>query len=437
MSNLRVALVACTLASLASPAVADQWPQWMGPKRDNIWREEGIIKEFPEGGPKILWRTPVAGGYAGPAVVDGRVYVMDYVTSDDVKIANFERKPSSGTERILCLDEATGKELWKVEYPVGYDISYPAGPRCTPTVDGDRVYFLGAEGDFVCMDIAKGTPVWEKNLKKAYGTTSALWGYAAHPLIDGDKIITLAGGEGSHVVAFNKMTGAEIWKAGSQKEQGYVPPSIIHFAGKRQLVIAGPTATRSYDPDTGERYWSVPYEATNGSIIMTPVVQGEHMYVGGYSGKTQMLKLDAAKPGASVVWENKRNLGISPVNVQPFGEDGVIYGHDESGKFFAVEVPSGKRLWEGGGPLGDKAQGSGTSFIVKQAGRFWFFTEFGDLVIGKLSKTGYEEIDRAKGLLEPTGKCFGRKVVWCQPAYANKRAYIRNDKEIICVDLAK
>jgi outer membrane protein assembly factor BamB len=320
---------------------------------------------------------------------------------------------------------------------VKYAISYPAGPRCTPTVDEGNVYFLGAEGNFVCMDIAKGSVVWEKKLKEEYKTTSALWGYAAHPLIDGDKIITLVGGDGSHVVAFNKKTGAEIWKAGSQKEQGYVPPSIITVAGKRQLIVGGPTATRSYDPETGTRYWSVPYEATNGSIIMTPVVSGEHMFVGGYAGKTQMLKLAADKPGAEVVWENKRGLGVSPINVQPFVENGVIYGHDESGKFYAVEVPSGKRLWEGGGPLGDEAKSSGTSFIVKQADRFWFFAETGDLVIGKLSPKGYEEIDRAKNVIEPTGKCFGRPVVWCAPAFANKHAYVRNDKEIICVDLAK
>ena len=431
----RIAL-ALTLGLAAATARADDWPQWMGPNRDNVWRETGLVEKFPSGGPKVLWRTPINGGYAGPAVVGGKVFVSDFKPDAKLDEGNFKRDPSEGVETLMCLDEKTGTVIWKHSYPVKYAISYPAGPRCTPTVDGDRVYFLGAEGNFVWMDIAKGKPVWEKDLKKVYGTGSALWGYAAHPLIDGDKIITLVGGEGSHVVAFHKVTGAEIWKAGSQKEQGYVPPSIVTVAGKRQLIIGGPQHTRSYNPDTGERYWSVPYEASNGSIIMTPIVSGEFMYVGGYDGKTQMLKLDTAKPGASVVWENKRNLGISPVNVQPFGEDGVIYGHDQSGKFYAVEVPSGKRLWEGGGPLGEKAQGSGTSFIVKQGDRFWFFTEFGDLVIGKLSKTGYEEIDRAKGLIEPTGKCFGRKVVWCQPAFANKRAYIRNDKEIICVDLA-
>lgn len=436
-ARIAPALALALALGLAATTRADDWPQWMGPERDNVWRETGIVEKFPAGGPKVLWRTPVAGGYAGPAVAGGKVFVTDFKTDAKLDEGNFKRNPSDGVESVMCLDEATGKEVWKHSYPVKYAISYPAGPRCTPTVDGDRVYFLGAEGNFLCMKIGTGKVVWEKKLKEEYKTDSALWGYAAHPLIDGDKIITLVGGEGSHVVAFDKKTGKEIWKSQTQKEQGYVPPSIITAGGKRQLIVPGPSAVRSLDPETGKRYWSVPYEATSGSIIMTPVVSGEFLYVGGYQGKTQMLKLAADKPDATVVWENKRGLGISPVNVQPFLEDGVIYGHDESGKFYAVEVPGGKRLWEGGGPLGENAKTSGTSFITKNGDRFFFFAETGDLVIGRLSKAGYEEIDRAVGLLEKTNTCFGRAVVWSAPAYANKHAYIRNGKEVICVDLAK
>ena len=107
---------------------ADDWPQWMGPKRDNVWRDEGILEAFPDDGPRVVWRVPVAGGYSGPAVADGRVYLTDYVTKENVKVDNFDRKQFSGTERVLCLDEATGKEIWKHEYPVRYRISYPAGP---------------------------------------------------------------------------------------------------------------------------------------------------------------------------------------------------------------------------------------------------------------------------------------------------------------------
>ena len=142
----------------------------MGPNRDNVWRESGIVEKFPDGGPKVLWRTPIAGGYAGPAVADGKVFITDYVTTDDVKVDNFDRKEFTGQERIQCLDEATGKVLWTHEYPVKYAISYPSGPRCTPNVESNRVYTLGAEGHLVCLNTADGKVIWSHDLKQDYET---------------------------------------------------------------------------------------------------------------------------------------------------------------------------------------------------------------------------------------------------------------------------
>ena len=429
-----------TAMILAPLAVADDWPHWLGPKRDNVWYETGILEKFPKDGPKKLWSFPVGGGYAGPAVVGDLVFITDYVRTDgteDDGNGNFGRGSSTGKERVWCVNRTTGKKVWEYEYPVKYSVSYPAGPRCTPTVDGDNVYTLGAEGMLICFSKADGKKVWEKDLKAEYETKSALWGYAGHPLIDGKKLITLAGGEGSHMVALDKLTGKEIWKSQSQQEQGYVPPTIVEFGGKRQLIAAGPTAIRGLDPETGERLWTTPYSADNGSVIMTPIISGEYMFMGGYKSKNLMLKLDKDKPEVSVVWKDKLKHGIHAVNVQPILHDGTIYGHDESGKLFAFEVPSGKRLWESEDVIGTKSQGSESSFIVKNGDRFFFFTEKGDLVIGKLSKEGYTEIDRAKELVKPTGKAFGRSVVWCQPAFANKTMYVRNDKELVAFDLAK
>lgn len=416
---------------------ADDWPQWMGPKRDNVWRETGLLDKFPPGGPKILWRAPIAGGYAGPAVVGDRVFVTDLVTSDDVKTDNFNREPNKGTERVLAFSVSKGEKLWEYSYPVKYAISYPAGPRCTPTVHEGKVYTLGAEGHLACLDAATGKKIWAKELKDVYKTNSALWGYAAHPLIDGKKLITLAGGEGSHVVALNKDTGEEIWKSQTQSEQGYVPPSIIEAGGVRQLLVPGPSAIRALDPETGARLWTVPYSADNGSIIMTPVRSSEFLFIGGWRTKNLLLKLDSDKPNVMEVWRNKRGMGLSPVNVQPIVVDNIMYGFDETGEMHAVELPSGKRLWTTTKPIvEDKTFGSGTAFIVKQDDRFWLFNELGELIIAKLDAKGYEEISRAK-VIEQTNNAFGRKVVWCMPAFAQKKAFIRNDKELICVDLAK
>jgi outer membrane protein assembly factor BamB len=432
----RFLLACCAVIIVPSPAPADEWPQWMGPQRDNVWREDGVLEVLPAAGPRVVWRVPIAGGYAGAAVAGGRVFVTDYVTAADVKVANFERKTSTGTERVLCLDEATGKLLWKHEYPVTYTIAYPAGPRCTPTVDGDRVYTLGAEGDLFCFDAATGRVVWSRDLKKDYATKAALWGWASHPLVDGEKLVCIAGTATAHAVAFDTRTGKELWRAGTAPEQGYVPPSIIEAAGVRQLVLVKPDGVYAVAPDSGKLLWETPYNADNGSIIMTPVRVGDHLYVGGYQGKNLLLKLKADAPGVDVVWRNKPKQGISAVNVQPFVADGIVYGFHESGELRAMRIPEGDFAWRGGGPLGARPQGSGTAFITRHRDRFFLFTETGDLVIAKLTPAGYEELSRAH-LIEPTNVAFGRPVVWCAPAYANRSIVVRNDAEIIRVSLAQ
>jgi outer membrane protein assembly factor BamB len=431
--------VALIITSLPITSRADDWPQWMGSKRDNVWRETGLLEKFPAGGPRVVWRIPVGGGYAGPAVANGKLFVTDYVTDDNVKVDNFDRNESTGIERVWCLDEATGKEKWHHEYPVRYTMSYPAGPRCTPNVDGDKVYTLGGEGNLICFEIETGKVVWQKNLPKEYGTKTALWGYASHPLIDGNKLICLAGGDGTHVVAFDKNTGAEIWKSSSAPEQGYSPPTIIEAAGKRQLLLVRPSAFSSVDPENGREYWSVPYEATSGSVIMSPVRWGKNVYVGGYSNKSLLVSLGEDPSQVEIEWRDKPQHGISPVNVQPFVSEGVMYGFDQNGRMYAVELPSGKRLWETTEPISKRPVYSGTAFIVRQGDsgdRYWMFTENGDIIIANLTPKGYEEIDRAH-VIERTNNAFGREVVWCMPAFANKRMYVRNDSECICVDLAK
>ena len=438
MTTIRLAALA---ALLAAPAVrGDDWPHWMGPKRDNTWNEAGILEKFPAGGPKKVWSFPVAGGYAGPAVVGDMVYVTDYVTKDKVPEGNWDLAEQTGLERVFAVSAKTGKEVWKHEYAVKYKVSYPAGPRCTPTVDGEVVYTLGTMGDLYALNAKTGKEIWKKNLKDEYKVTKfAIWGYAAHPLVDGKKLIVVAGGTDSQIVALDKATGKELWKAenGTDEGFGYVPPSIVEYAGKRQLLTVVPNAIRALDPETGKRIWATPYSADNGSVIMTPVLSGDYLFFGGWNYKNLLVKLDKTKADAvTVVFKDDKKKGIHAVNVQPFYMDGTMYGHDQDGKLMAVEVATGKRLWETDAVIG-YAKGSDTSFIVKNGDRFFFFAETGDLVIGKLSKEKYEEIDRAKKVIEPTDTAFGRKVVWCQPAFANKTMYVRNGKELVAIDLAK
>jgi outer membrane protein assembly factor BamB len=276
--------------------------------------------------------------------------------------------------------------------------------------------------------------IWSQKLKSVYKTDSPLWGYAAHPLIDGDNLITLAGGEGSQAVALNKKTGQEVWRFGVAKETGYSPPTIIQAGGVRQLILANPQAVNSVNPENGKLYWSIPYTADNGSIIMSPVHSGKHLFIGGYSNRNLLIELASNEPKAKELWRNQAKKGMSPVNVQPMVIGDIVYGCDQSGELMAFEIASGNRLWETSKPISDRPQGSGTAFMVKSGDRFFLFNESGELIIAKISPEGYQELARSN-IIKPTNNAFGREVVWCAPAFANGSIYVRNDEQIVRVPL--
>ena len=312
----------------------------------------------------------------------------------------------------------------------------PHRPACTPTVHDGKVYFLGTEGNLTCLDAAKGTLVWAKDFKKDYGAKTPIWGYAGHPLVDGNKLICVVGGEGSVVVAFDKDSGKEIWKSLSAKEQGYCPPTMIEAGGTKQLLVWHGTAINGLDPETGKKFWSVPVEAAYMMSIMTPRKDGDLLYVGGEGGNGVMIQLAADKPEVKEAWRGTKKNSIYPISMTPFVEDGHMYGVDQDGKLKCVKMATGERLWESAELFDDKPKNAGTAFIVKNGDRFFLFTEHGNLIIAKLSPKGYEEISRAK-LLDPTSVAFGRDVLWSHPAFADGCVFARNDKEIICVSLKK
>ena len=422
---------------VAMPARADDWPQWMGPNRDDVWAETGIVERFPAGGVEVLWRKPIEGGFSGPAVARGKVYVMDYARSaGDSKPTT--RNDLQGKERIHCLDAKTGAEIWKHDYDCSYAISYPAGPRCTPTVHDGKVFALGAMGDLCCLDAQKGTVLWSKNLPKTYGAAVPMWGYAGHPLVYKDLLICTAGGKDSAVVALDPSTGKEVWKALNTSEIGYSPPTVIEAGGVSQLLIFHGKGITSLNPDTGRPYWSEPLVTAYAMAIMAPRKSGDLLFAGGHSGRSLCLKLDPDKPAVTKVWQGSRDVGLAPVSGTPFVENGVAYGIDGDGVFRALRVATGERLWGTSKPVIGKDGGSafeGATFVTKNGNRFFLFGENGDLVIARLSPEKYDEVSRAK-LLDPVGVGLGRKVVWSHPAYADRCVFARNDKEIVCASLA-
>jgi outer membrane protein assembly factor BamB len=441
----RLALLAGVIGGLTGlTARADDWPQWLGPQRDGVWRETGILDKFPAQGPQVRWRTPIGGGYTGPAVAGGKVYITDRVLAEGARNGSnaFARDVVNGSERILCLDEATGKVLWQHEYKSTYEISYPAGPRATPVVDNGKVYALGAMGHLFCLDAANGKVQWSKNLMEDYQIPAPLWGFSAHPLVDGDRLICVVGGKGSVAVAFNKNTGAELWKALTAKEPGYCPPMIFEVGGKRQLIIWHPEAVNGLDPETGKVLWTQPFNVRAGLTVPTPRLTGDKLFVTAFYNGPMMLQLDPDKE-ARVVWRGqssseqpKRTDGLHSIMVTPFIKDGYIYGVCSYGEMRCLKADNGERVWDDLKATGGQLERWGNAFIVAQGDRYFLFNEKGDLIIAKLTPQGYEEISRAH-VIEPTNRMAGRPVVWVHPAFANRSMYIRNDKEIICLSLAQ
>ncbi|MBO0700274.1 MAG: PQQ-like beta-propeller repeat protein [Zavarzinella sp.] len=441
------------LLGLTGAVAADDWPQWLGPKRDGVWRESGIVDKFPEGGPKVLWRTPCGIGYAGPAVAKGKVYLADRVLGEGVTNPEdpFKRTGVQGKDRLLCLDEATGKELWKFEYPVEYRVSYAAGPRCTPTVDGDRVYWLGTMGDLYAVDVKAGKPVWEQHFVKGLGAELPVWGFAGHPLVDGDKVICLVGGdEGRGVVAFDKQSGRIVWKALTIRgDPGYNPPTIFEVNGKRVLVIWHSHAVVGLDPETGKKLWQYDWEIQ--AALTAPnarLVKGSLLFLTSFYNGSLLLDVGGEQP--KVVWKSKSKGGqaaVMPGNTQdlhsiipaPWIQDDHIYGICSYGELRCLELMTGKRVWETHAATVGKSARWANAFLIPLAntGRTFLFNEKGELIIARLTPKGYEEIDRAK-ILEPTNPyAGGRMVLWSHPAFANGNVYARNDKEIVAVALKK
>lgn len=432
-------LISILTTSLASAA---DWPQWMGPDRDDVWNETGLIEKFPENGLTYRWRKPISGGFSGPAVAGGKVYVFDYerLAGDD-KPSPSVRNELKGKERLFCLDAKTGDELWKHEYECNYTISYPAGPRCTPTVENGKVYTLGAMGDLICLDAATGDVIWSKNLPQTYDAPVPIWGYAGHPLVYKNLLICMAGGKNSAVVAFDKLTGQEVWKALDTSDIGYSPPTLIDAGGVTQLLIFHGKSLNSLNPDTGSPYWSQPLVTAHSMAIMAPRKGGDFLFAGGHNGKSLGLKLARDKPEVSIAWNGSRTIGLAPVSGTPFVENGIAYGIDGNGLFRAVRIDTGERLWSTSKPVNGRdsevrGPNEGATFVTKNGNRFFIFGENGDLVIARLSPEKYDEVSRTK-LLDPVGVGLGRNVVWSHPAYADQCVFARNDKEIVCVSLAE
>jgi outer membrane protein assembly factor BamB len=319
-------------------------------------------------------------------------------------------------------------------------------------------------GNLFCFDGAnKGKIVWSHDCVKEFGSELPVWGFAGHPLVDGDKLICLVGGsEGRLVMAFNKKTGETLWKALSvDGDFGYCPPMIHDIGGKRTLLIWHPKAMVGLDPEKGTKLWEQEWSVFSSLTAVTPrVFKGNHIFLSAFYNGSLLFKVEDNKP--SVVWKSKskgdqravapdNTVDLHSIMTTPVIKDNNVYGICSYGELRCLDVMTGERKWHDmkatRGALTTKEVAAkntpasserwGHAFIIEHQDRYFLFNEQGDLIIAKLTPEKYIEVDRAH-ILDPTNKmAFGRPTVWMHPAFAAKCMFARNDKEIVCVSLAK
>jgi outer membrane protein assembly factor BamB len=388
--------------------VAD-WPQWRGPTRDGVWPETRVPDKVPADGLKPRWKRPLGGGFGGIAVTSGRLFVQDY-----------QKKPEE-VERVVCLDVATGKEIWAHRYSVAYGkLDYGNGPRATPTVHGDRIYSLGALGYLHCLDASSGKVIWMRDTARDFKGRLPTWGHACSALVDGDRLIVQVGGEpDACLVALDRGTGKGIWRSLPDRP-GYSSPVIVETKNGRLLLYWTAEHLAGLDPVTGKVRWQVPHTTSYDVTITDPVYHDGIVLVSDYWEGSVAIELDERGGTPKTVWQGRR---LSQLMCTPLCRAGHAYALDRHQGLKCIELKSGKVLWEGQHvtPRGQNPQAS----LVWAGDKALIFNELGELILAKLSPTGYEQLGKT-GIIDRT---------WAHPAYADGCIFARNDKEIVCVPL--
>lgn len=407
---------------------SQNWPDWRGENRDGIWKESGIVEKFTSDVIAHKWEVEIGSGYSGPTVSRGKVYVTDRI-----------EKPEQ-LERVLCFDELTGKKIWDFSYNCEYvGVGYPAGPRASVVINDGKAYSLGTMGNFFCFDAENGKVLWQKDLNTEYEINMPIWGISATPLIVEDKIIVhVSGSNNACVVAFDKNTGKEIWR-NLDDRAGYSAPILIKKGDKKIVVNWTEHSLSGLNAETGEVFWRFPWKTGSGMSIATPVLYNDHIFVSAFYSGSLLIKLGEDYTTAEKVWQRsgeseRKTDALHCVMNTPVIIDNYIYGVDSYGELRCLDFATGDRIWEDLTAV-NKNRWANIHFIQKED-KVWMFNEHGELIISKLSSTGFKEISRAK-LIEPTKKQLPRGVTWTHPAFANKHVFIRNDNKLVCADLSK
>jgi outer membrane protein assembly factor BamB len=434
MKHLAFILLLVLLSTTAFAQATFDWPQWQGPDRNAISKERGLLQEWPEKGPPLVWKIKgIGSGMGGVAISKGRIY-----TTGDSEDASW----------IFALKESNGEMIWKSKIGRGGEIGFsvtPSGPRSTPTVDGNRLYILSQFGELVCYNI-EGKEVWRKDLVKDFGGVVPTWGYAESVLIDGEKLICTPGAPDAALIALDKMTGKTIWKSevptrassssspggrsrpnrGPESGANYASAIAINFEGVRQYVQFTAKTLAGFAADTGKVLWQYDPVAAHISIS-TPIYQdglvfGSSAYDGG-GGAVKLSKTADGKIKATEVYftNHMRNHHGGMIVV-----DGALYGAaggNEGGFLVCLDFQTGQVLWrERQAPKGSLAMADG---------RLYLRAESGTMMLIEPNREKYIE----RGRFEQPERT--REQAWPHPVIANGKLYLRDQDLLLCYDVKK
>jgi len=390
---------------------AADWPQFLGPTRDAVSAETGLAKSWPDKGPPVVWEREVGEGFSAPVVADGTLILFHRVSDEEV---------------VEALDAATGKPSWRFAYPTQFSapIGRDDGPRATPLVSGGRVYTLGAEGRLHCFDLKNGKRVWAKSLAMAYKMRTSFSGVGASPLLEGDLLLVNVGAEDAGIVAFDKITGKEVWKA-TDDEASYSSPVAATIDGVRHVVFFTRAGLVGLDPKDGKVRFSKPWRARNNNSVnaATPLAIGDTVFLSASYGTGAVL-LRVGKESVEDIWKGDQSLSCH-YNT-PVHKDGYLYGIDgrqDTGtpSLRCVELKTGTVKWE--------KERFGCASLILVDGQVLGLTEHGDLVLFEATPEGYKEKSRAAVLESPPCRA--------EIALADGRLYGRDRKRLVCWNVKK